>query len=62
VISTTISGFLLGMVTLVLGIMLHRSKKHVHVLLKSTDPWLPFHIVSINFKVLENIIIYLNMN
>ncbi|KAH8944608.1 hypothetical protein BDL97_13G121200 [Sphagnum fallax] len=35
VISTTISGFLLGIVTLVLGIMLHRSKKHVHVLLKN---------------------------
>ncbi len=54
-ISTTISGFLLGIVTLVLGIMLHCSKKHVHVLLKSKDLWLPFHIVSINFKVLENI-------
>ncbi|CAK9202714.1 unnamed protein product [Sphagnum troendelagicum] len=35
VISTTISGFVLGIVTLVLGIMLHRSKKHVHVLLKN---------------------------
>ncbi|CAM6029831.1 unnamed protein product [Sphagnum balticum] len=35
VISTTISGFLLGIVTLVLGIMLHRSKKHVHFLLKN---------------------------
>ncbi|KAH9564162.1 hypothetical protein CY35_04G010600 [Sphagnum magellanicum] len=37
VISTTISGFLLGLIILALGITLHRSKKHVQKLLKNLE-------------------------
>ncbi|CAM6065206.1 unnamed protein product [Sphagnum tenellum] len=37
VISTTISGFLFGLIILALGITLHRSKKHVRKLLKNLE-------------------------
>ncbi|CAM6039223.1 unnamed protein product [Sphagnum compactum] len=37
VISTTISGFLLGLIILALGITLHRSKEHVRKLLKNLE-------------------------
>jgi hypothetical protein len=59
VISTTISGFLLGLIILALGITLHRSKKNVRKLLKSKDPSIRFNIIcikKINFLIeLQNV-------
>jgi hypothetical protein len=62
VISTTIFGFLLGLIILALGITLHRNKEHVQKRLKSKDPSIHFNIICIkkidsliSSKMLENI-------